>query len=68
MIEKKQKITVKYFEIAIENSKDILEKLNNTEISLSDAMKYYKEGLKQLQEANKMLENAELEFIDLNKT
>ncbi len=68
MNENKEKITVKSFENAMENSKDMLEKLNNREISLSDAMKYYKEGLKQLQEANNMLENAKLEFIELNKT
>jgi len=63
----RKNLTIKSFENKIQNSKEILEKLNNNEISLSDAMKLYKEGLKQLKEAEKMLETAELKFIELNK-
>lgn len=67
MNDRQENLTIKSFENKIQNSKEILEKLNDNEISLSDAMKLYKEGLKKLKEAEEMLENAEIEFIELNK-
>ncbi len=57
----------KNFETKLELSKEILEKLKDPEITLDKAMKLYKEGKSQLEEATKMLETAKLEFEELNK-
>ncbi len=59
---------VKDFEKKIEISKEILEKLMDPSITLEDSMKLYKEGVKELKEASKMLENAKVEFEELSKT
>ena len=58
----------KDFEKKIEISKEILEKLMDPSITLEESMKLYKEGIKELKEASKMLENAKLEFEELSKT
>ena len=58
----------KDFEKKIEISKEILEKLMDPSIALEESMKFYKEGIKELKEASKMLENAKLEFEELSKT
>ena len=58
----------KDFEKKIEISKSILEKLMDPSITLEESMKLYKEGIKELKEASKMLENAKLEFEELSKT
>lgn len=50
------------FEERIEKSKMILEKLMDPEITLSESVKYYKEGINELQVANKLLEEAKLKF------
>jgi len=50
------------FEKKLEEAKKLLEKLNDSEISLYDAMQYYKKGIKLLEEAGKMIEEAKLEF------
>ncbi len=55
------------FEKKIEKSKEILDKLMDPSISLEDSVKFYKEGLKELKEASKMLESAKLEFEELSK-
>ncbi len=55
------------FEKKIEKSKTILEKLMNPEITLSDSVSLYKEGILELQEASKLLENAKLEFQEYQK-
>jgi exodeoxyribonuclease VII small subunit len=54
------------FEKKIEKSKEILDKLMDPQISLDSGMKLYKEGIKELKEANKMLELAKLEFEELS--
>jgi len=59
-------ITLNSFEKKLEKSKKIIEKLSDSKISLSMAMKQYKEGLKELKEASEMLESAELEFKELS--
>ncbi len=59
---------VKDFEKKIELSKEILEKLMDPSITLEESMKLYKEGVKELKEASKMLENAKVEFEELSKT
>jgi exodeoxyribonuclease VII small subunit len=48
------------FEEHIKKSKEILQKLMDPKISLEDGVKFYKEGIKELQEANELLEKAKL--------
>ncbi len=55
------------FEQKISHAKEILEKLMDPEITLSQSVAYYKEGIKELQEATKLLENAKLEFETYNQ-
>jgi len=57
----------KSFEQKLDSAKEILQKLKDPEITLEDAMKFYKKGKKELDDATKMLEVAELEFEELNK-
>ncbi len=57
----------KDFEQKIEESKKILDKLMDPSITLENSMKFYKEGIKELKEASKMLENAKIEFEELSK-
>lgn len=52
----------KSFEERIKNAKEILEKLNNPELPLDEGLKLYKDGMKELNLATKMLEDAKLEF------
>ncbi len=56
------------FEKKIEKSKTILEKLMNPEITLSDSIALYKEGISELKEAGELLENAKLEFLEYQKS
>ncbi len=53
------------FEKKIEKAKEILNSLMDPEITLSESMKKYKEGMKALKEANELLEKAKLEFQEL---
>ncbi len=53
------------FEMKLEKAKEILENLSNPELSLSDGMKKYQEGIAILQEATKMIEEAKLEYVKL---
>lgn len=57
----------KSFEEKIESAKELLEELTNPEITLSNSVKIYKEGIKELEEAQKLLDNAKLNFEELNK-
>ena len=50
------------FEEKIKKSKEILDKLMDPEITLENSVKFYKEGLKELQEAQKLLEEAKIAF------
>ncbi len=49
------------FENHLEHSKEILEKLMNPEITMSESIKAYETGMKELQAAQEMLEKAELQ-------
>ena len=49
----------------IEEAKKLLEKLNDPEITLYEAMEYYKKGVKLLKEASEMIEKAKLEFEEI---
>jgi len=48
------------FEDKIKLSKEILEKLMDPEITLENGLKLYKDGIKELQEAQELLESAKL--------
>ncbi len=55
-----------HFEEKLAYAKELLEKLNDPEITLEASVKLYEEGLRKIQEAQKMLEEAKLkvETID----
>ena len=53
------------FEQKIEKAKAILQKLMNPEITLAESVKAYEEGIKELQEATKMLETAKLKINEI---
>ncbi len=55
------------FEKKIEKSKEILEKLMDPEITLSKSIELYKMGLKELKEAETLLERAKLELQEYQK-
>jgi exodeoxyribonuclease VII small subunit len=53
------------FEEKIKKAKELLEKLNDPEITLYEAMNIYKEGIEILNEANKLIEEAKLMFEEI---
>ena len=53
------------FETKIEESKKLLDKLIEPEITLQDSVKVYKDGIKELEEAQKLLDEAKLEFKEM---
>ena len=55
------------FEKKIEDAKKVLEKLMNPEITLSESIKLYKDGIKALKEAQEMLEKAKVEIEEIEK-
>lgn len=55
------------FEQKLEKAKELLEDLTNPEITLSDSVKIYKEGISKIEDAQKLLDEAKLEFEELNK-
>ena len=63
MSEIKEKIN---FEDKINEAKKHLDKLMNVDITLSNSVKEYKSGLKELETAQKLLDEAKLEFEELN--
>ncbi len=50
------------FETKLEKAKTILEKLMDPEITLNESIKAYEEGMQELTEAQKMLEDAKLQI------
>lgn len=56
-----------HFEDRITKIKEIINKLNNTEITLKDGMQLYKDGVSEIKEAQKMLENAKNLYDEINK-
>lgn len=50
------------FEEKLEEAKKILEELAKPDLALDNATKLYKNGIKVLEEATKMLESAKLEY------
>lgn len=55
------------FEEKVLKAKELLEKLSNPQITLSDSIKLYKTGIKELEEAQKLLDEAKLIFSVENK-
>lgn len=55
------------FEEKVIKAKELLEKLSNPQITLSDSIKLYKTGIKELEEAQKLLDEAKLIFLVENK-
>jgi len=58
------------FEEKLEASKSILNQLMNPEITLEESLKLYENGLAQIKEAQKMIEEAKvkIETIEKNNT
>jgi exodeoxyribonuclease VII small subunit len=56
------------FEDKIEEAKKYLDILVQPDITLSDSVDAYKKGLRELEEAKKILEEARLEFETINKS
>jgi exodeoxyribonuclease VII small subunit len=54
------------FEDKIKKAKELLDKLVDPELTLSNSVKLYKDGLKELDEAQKLLDEAKLQFEELN--
>ncbi|MEW5832525.1 MAG: exodeoxyribonuclease VII small subunit [Campylobacterota bacterium] len=50
------------FETKIAKAKEILEKLMDPALPMNESIKAYEEGMKELQSAQKMLEEAELQI------
>ena len=55
------------FESKIEKIEKLLEGLNDENLTLSDSVKLYKDGLKLVKEARAMLENAKLEIAQIGE-
>ena len=55
------------FEEKIIKAIELLEKLSNPQITLSDSIKVYKTGVKELEDAQKLLDEAKLIFSTVNK-
>jgi len=55
------------FEDKIVEAKQLLEKLSNPQITLSDSIEVYKTGIKQLEDAQKLLDEAKLIFSTQEK-
>ena len=53
------------FEQKIENARKILQKLVDPQITLAQSVKAYEEGIKELNEATKMLEEAKLKINEI---
>ncbi|CBG40095.1 exodeoxyribonuclease VII small subunit [Helicobacter mustelae] len=50
------------FEQRVERIKEILASLSDADLSLKEGLSLYKEGIKELQEAQEMLEIAKMEY------
>ncbi|MFY9075644.1 exodeoxyribonuclease VII small subunit [Malaciobacter mytili] len=55
------------FEEKILKAKELLEKLNNPEITLQNSIEVYKSGIKELEKAQKLLDEAKLIFTTKEK-
>ena len=53
------------FESKLESAKETLEILMNPEITLQDSVKAYEKGMKELSDAQKMLEDAQIKIQEI---
>lgn len=53
------------FENKIKRINEILDSLNNVDLALKDGMALYKEGIKEINEAQKMLEEAKILYDEI---
>jgi len=53
------------FEDKIKKSKELLSKLIDPQITLQNSVQVYKDGIKELEEAQKLLDEAKLEFKEI---
>ncbi len=53
------------FEKRLQNAKEIVEELMQPEITLTNSIKAYEKGMKELQEAQKLLEEAKLKVTQI---
>jgi exodeoxyribonuclease VII small subunit len=53
------------FETKLESAKETLEILMNPEITLQDSVKSYEKGMKELSDAQKMLEDAQIKIQEI---
>ena len=58
---------IQSFENKIEEAKKLLDVLLQPDITLSRSVEVYKEGMQYIQEAQKMLDSAKLEFEEYTK-
>ena len=56
------------FEEKLEHSKELLEKLMNPEITLEESVKLYEEGLKNIKEAQTLIEEAKTKISIIEQT
>lgn len=54
------------FEVKIQKAQELLDELVDPEITLSKSVEVYKKGLKELETAQKLLDDAKLEFTELS--
>ena len=55
------------FETKLQHAKEILQKLMDPEITLEESVKAYEKGMKELNEAQKILENAKLKIQEIKE-
>lgn len=55
------------FESELNGAKEILKELANPEITLAKSVELYKEGMKKLENATRMLEEAKLQIEEFSK-
>jgi len=55
------------FEEKLAHSKELLEKLMDPEITLEESVKLYEEGLKNIKEAQKMIEEAKMKVSVIDR-
>ena len=55
------------FEEKLEYSKELLEKLMNPEMTLEESVKLYEEGLKNIKEAQKLIEDAKTKITVIDQ-
>jgi exodeoxyribonuclease VII small subunit len=58
---------MKDYEKKLKEAKELLDKLNDPELTLYEGMEYYKKGIKILEEAAKILEKAKLEYEEIKE-